>query len=53
MMMKPKFSIFILERVNPRNVVANMLDCDIVVSEIELQSRFYLLFWTNTFLGKI
>ena len=25
-----------------RDVVVNMLDCDIVVSEFELQSRYYI-----------
>ena len=34
-----------------RGVVANMLDCDIVVSEFELQSRYYVHLRTNT-LGK-
>ena len=28
-------------------VVANVLDCDIVVSEFELQSRYNVHFWTN------
>ena len=28
--------------------MANVLDCDIVVSEFELQSRYYLHFETNT-----
>ena len=32
-------------------VVANMMDCDIVVSEFELQSRYYYHFLSNT-LGK-
>ena len=35
----------------PRVFVANALDCDIVVSEFELQSRYYVHFRTNT-LGK-
>ena len=35
----------------PHNVVANMLDCDIVVSEFKLQSCYYIHFQTNT-LGK-
>ena len=30
---------------------ANVLDCDIVVSEFELPSSFYVHFWINT-LGK-
>ena len=32
-------------------VVVNVLDCDIVVSEFELQLRYYVQFWTNN-LGK-
>ena len=31
-----------------RGVVANVLDRDTVVSEIELQLRYYIHFWTNT-----
>ena len=34
-----------------RGEVANILDCDIGVSEFELESRNYVHFWTNT-LGK-
>ena len=33
---------------SPSCVVANVLDCDIVVSEFELQSRYYVHFQTNT-----
>ena len=33
---------------NPSEVVADMLDCDIVVSESEIQSCNYVQFWTNT-----
>ena len=29
-------------------VVANVLDCGFEVSEFELQSRYYVHFWTNT-----
>ena len=29
---------------DPRGVVINLLDCDIVVSEFELQSRHYIHF---------
>ena len=36
----------------PRGVVANVLDCDIVVSEFKLPSRNYVCFRTNT-LGKV
>ena len=28
-------------------VVANVLDCDIIISEIELQSHYYVHFQTN------
>ena len=34
--------------VSPRDIVANMLDCDIVVSQFELQSSYYVHFRTNT-----
>ena len=33
------------------DVVVNMLDSDIIVSEFKLQLCFYIHFWTNT-LGK-
>ena len=33
--------------VSTQNVVANVLDGDIVVSEFELQSRYYVYFRTN------
>ena len=39
------------ERRNPRSVVAEVLDCGILVSEFEPQSRYYVYFWINT-LGK-
>ena len=32
-------------------IVANMLNCNIIVSKFELQSHYYVHFWTNT-LGK-
>ena len=35
-----------------RDVVANALECDIEVSEFELQSRHEFHFWTNT-VGKL
>ena len=35
----------------PRDVLAKMLNCDIVVSEFELQSHNYIYFGINT-LGK-
>ena len=28
--------------------MVNVLDCGIDLSEFELQSRYYILFWTNT-----
>ena len=30
-------------------VVANVFDSYFIVNEFELQSRYYVLFWTNTF----
>ena len=33
--------------VSPRGVVAHRLNCSIVVSEFELQSRYYRLFRTS------
>ena len=36
----------------PRGVMVKALDCGIVVSEFELQSRYYVHFRTNT-LGKV
>ena len=36
---------------SPRVIVANVVDCDIVVSVFELQSCYYVHFWCNT-LGK-
>ena len=32
-----------------RGIVGNILDSDIVVSEFELLSLYYVHFWTNTF----
>ena len=32
-------------------IVVNVLECDIIVSKFELQSCYYIHFWTNT-LGK-
>ena len=34
-----------------RGVLLKAMDCGIIVSEFELQSRYYVHFWTNT-LGK-
>ena len=36
---------------NPRGEVAKELDCDIVVSEFEIKSRYYVHFQTKT-IGK-
>ena len=33
---------------SPQGVVVKALDCGIIVSEIELLSRYYIHFWTNT-----
>ena len=30
-------------------IVTNMQNCNIIVSEFELQSRYYVHFWTNIF----
>ena len=43
--------IAIYARGNPRGVVANVVVYDILVTEFELQSRYYAHFWTNA-LGK-
>ena len=43
----PSLVIFALER-SFCGVVTNVLDYDIVVSEFELQSRYYVHFRTNT-----
>ena len=32
----------------PRGVMVKAMDCGIVVSEFELQSHYYIHFWTNT-----
>ena len=34
-------------RLCTRSVVANVLDCNTVVSEFEIQSHYYVHFWTN------
>ena len=33
---------------SPHGVVANMLDCNIIVSEFKLQLHYYVYFQTNT-----
>ena len=43
-------SIYLSEG-SPRDVVANVLDCDIIVNEFELQSHYHVHIRTNT-LGK-
>ena len=46
--------IYIYKRVgvsSAHGIVANVLDCYIIVSEFELQLCYYIPFWTNT-LGK-
>ena len=40
-----------IKRRSPRSVEANVLDCNIVVREFDLQSHYYVYFRTNT-LGK-
>ena len=37
-----------VSRGSPNGVVASALDCDIVVSDFDLQSRYYVHFQTNT-----
>ena len=34
---------------SPNGIVVNVLHCNIVVSEVEFQSRHYIHFWNNTF----
>ena len=36
-----------------RDVVADVLDCNIEVKEFEIQSRYYVHFWTNTLVNGI
>ena len=33
----------------PCGIVANVLDCNITVTKFNLQSCYYIYFWTNTF----
>ena len=33
---------------SPHNLVANVLDCDIIISAFEFQSRCYVHFWTDS-----
>ena len=32
----------------PRGVMVKAMDCEVVVSEFVLQSRYYVHFWANT-----
>ena len=41
----------LLYRGYPRGVMVKVIDFEIVVNEFELQSHYYVHFWTNT-LGK-
>ena len=34
---------------NPRGIVVNVMNCDIVVSEFELQPHYHIHFRANTF----
>ena len=44
--------IFFVWPRRPSGKVANVLECDIIVSDFEIQSRYYVHFWNNT-LGKV
>ena len=50
-MIYAKFQIQIILRGGPRNVMVKAIDCGIVITEFEFQSRRYIHFRTNT-LGK-
>ena len=43
--------VFIYGWESPCHVVANVLDCSVIVREFKLQLHYYVHFWTNT-LGK-
>ena len=43
------YGYLICERECPCSVMIKELDCGIVVSEIEIQSRYIIHFWSNTF----
>ena len=34
---------------NPHGVVANIIDCNLIVNEFKLKSHYYIHFWTYTF----
>ena len=40
---------YVMDRGIARGVAVNVLDCNILISEFELQSRFYVHLRTNTF----
>ena len=46
------FWLILMGKGGPRGVVANVLDCNIIVSEFDLWSFYYIHFWINT-LGKV
>ena len=46
-----KYMIVIKYQESPRCVVANVLDCNMVVNKFKLHSRSYVRFWTYN-LGK-
>ena len=43
-----KNKYLLLSAKNNHGAVVNVLDCDIVISEFELQSRYYVYFRINT-----
>ena len=43
-----KWYFIVCNNIRPHGLVTNMLDCDIVVSEFEVQSRYNVHFRTNT-----
>ena len=46
--MKTRIPPLIHSMGSPYSIVANVLDCNIVVSEFKLQWCYYVHFWTNT-----
>ena len=45
--LKKKLSTILFTGKNLRRKMAQMLDCEIRVNEVELQSCYYVHFWTN------
>ena len=43
-----EFFLYLTRWVCPRGVMVKAMDCEIVVSEFVLQSRYYVHFWTNS-----